>query len=117
MSRPTGANNDCGCPTGFTLIEGGICQKIETISPTTPSSPVTVGAIVDNQLYYAKYGAIVYEDITLKQWPILASPQALINSTNSVIPSSGPNPNPFIPGGVPYTSLNPGTDGINYTGG
>lgn len=117
MSRPTGANNDCGCPTGFTLIEGGICQKIETISPTTPSSPVTVGAIVDNQFYYAKYGAIVYEDITLKQWPILASPQALINSTNSVIPSSGPNPNPFIPGGVPYTSLNPGTDGINYTGG
>jgi hypothetical protein len=124
MSRPSGGNNivlnsqnDCGCPTGFTLIEGGICQKIETINPTTPSSPVTVGAIVNNQDYYVKYGAIVYEDITLKQWPIIASPQATIGSTNSIIPASGPNPNPFIVGGASYTSLNPGSDGINYTGG
>lgn len=109
---------NCGCPSGYIKV-GNICERIDVIQPTPPSQPITLAKVGPNPLYIT-YGAIIYEDITLKQWPIIATPQgglAWTLSTNTPIPASGPNPNPFIPGGAPYTSLNPGTDGVNYTGG
>jgi hypothetical protein len=114
---------NCGCPPGYVDIGSGICQLIEAIPATPPSQPIGVVDIDSAQNVHILYGAIIFENITLKQWPIMASPQGNINPpntnfyTNTKLSVSGPNPNPYLPGGLPYTSLNPGTDGINYTGG
>jgi hypothetical protein len=109
----------CPCPPGQTLIENGLCQEIVSIPATPPSVPVTIGEIPYNNLY-TNYGAVIYEDLSQKQWPIIASVQGgslYSTNTNTIIPFSGPNPNPYLFGGGPYEVLNPGTDGINYTGG
>lgn len=109
---------NCGCPPEYIDVGNGICQKTESVTPTPPSQPISIVPITPNGAYIL-YGAIIYEDITLKQWPILGSPQGGLNWTlaaNTIIPSSGVS-NPYLPGGAPYTSLNPGTDGVNYTGG
>ncbi len=87
-------NTGCGCPPGFELLKDtDICQKISTNTVIVPTNPIPIG-LPETSGLLIKNGAVIYEDITDKQWPLIATPQVGgvnggLLSANSIIPSSG----------------------------
>lgn len=109
---------NCGCPSGFTLLPDGTCQKINSAAAVAPTETYSITHVPDNSnplrnIYACRSGAVIYDDITTKQWPLITVPQ-INGNTNQATPSScssidpsGSNPNPFIVGGASYTSVSP----------
>lgn len=82
------------CPNGYTLLSSGLCQKISVTGATAPSSPITIDQTTSSAAYIEQ-GAVIYEDITNKQWPLITSPQGppqvspAVEFYNTIIPLSG----------------------------
>ena len=97
---------ECSCPDGYTLLSGGLCQKITITGATAPLVPVTINQNTSSA-YYIIEGAVIFEDITNKQWPLITTPQTGATALyNSIIPSAG------TANGVAYTSVSTPTVGI-----
>ena len=97
---------ECSCPDGYTLLSGGLCQKITITGATAPLVPVTINQDTSSAFYIIE-GAVIFEDITNKQWPLITTPQTGATATyNSIIPSAG------TANGIVYTSVSTPTVGI-----
>lgn len=98
-------NYDCSCPDGYVDLGNGNCQKLTYIAATAPSSAITIN-VVTIDAAYIQQGAVIYEDITNKQWPLITTPQGTQSPAanalyNSIIPTAG------TANGIAYTSISP----------
>ena len=91
----------CSCPSGYTDLGNGLCQQLTYTAATAPITPVTINQTTTSNAYIVE-GAVIYDDITYKQWPLITTPQTFATATfNTIIPTSG------TANGVSYASISP----------
>ena len=101
------SGNTIECPPGYTLLINNTCEKITTTTATAPLSAVTINRYASYEPSNGAYileGAVIHENITNKQWPLITTPQTsngATNTFNTVIPLSG------SANGVTYNTIYP----------
>jgi hypothetical protein len=70
----------CGCPPGYTIDSLGNCSKVTNVpSVLNPTIYITGPGSLNNG--YGRMGAVFYEDVTFKSWPIVAGPGSFTTVT------------------------------------